>query len=427
MRRRPESQANYFAKAVEGWVRRQRWFPRTTSPLSADALWELRPDVYILVMRAGDDGPLLQVPLVVAQKKSERDRDSVGNSVPVGELSDALLFDGTALAEFWQAWAAVAEVTRGTRDGLLKSASKVRPLGVEQSNTSVLLLGSEDPLLAKAFRVLHAGAHPEVEIPSALTNDNWPGVAPVWAYWDLPQENAEGLCSAVVSTAVQEAADGFDYFVEMATQGKDPSATAETLGSLIGSLHNRLADLLGESEPPSVGEVRSQLEDALSDAAQHGLSSDEADAVKHHLCANGLLPDSLETKPIRIHGDLHLGQLLRSGQGQWVVVDFEGEPLRDLAARRRPALPMRDVAGMLRSFDYAAVAGRAEDPMWARSAREAFLRGYDTSRLLTEEDRAVLDALELEKALYEVSYEGRFRPDRLPIPLEAVRRIVNPL
>ena len=135
----------------------------------------------------------------------------------------------------------------------------------------------------------------------------------------------------------------------------------------------------------------------------------------------------------RIHGDFHLGQVLAIG-GAWVMVDFEGEPLRPMSERSQLDLSLRDVAGMLRSFDYVAGAVlHAGGPPtelsptdWAQSARVAFLAGYAAgSGKASGADRGLLDALELDKALYEAVYEARNRPDWLGIPVEAVQRLAG--
>jgi predicted trehalose synthase len=150
----------------------------------------------------------------------------------------------------------------------------------------------------------------------------------------------------------------------------------------------------------------------------------------------------------RIHGDFHLGQVLDVQGRGWVLLDFEGEPLRTLRERTRPDVPLRDVAGMLRSFSYVAGAmtattaappGSAGDPSitsttdpvptiseWATACRVAFLGGYaQRSGLKLAEQSALLDAFELDKALYEAVYESRNRPAWLPIPLAAVERLVG--
>jgi predicted trehalose synthase len=131
----------------------------------------------------------------------------------------------------------------------------------------------------------------------------------------------------------------------------------------------------------------------------------------------------------RIHGDYHLGQVLDAPGRGWVLVDFEGEPLRPLDERSRPDLALRDVAGMLRSFDYVAGSWEQEHPggsaaAWATGARAAFLDGYTSSAGRDpREDSALLNALELDKALYEVVYEARNRPTWLSIPTTAIARL----
>ena len=143
----------------------------------------------------------------------------------------------------------------------------------------------------------------------------------------------------------------------------------------------------------------------------------------------------------RIHGDYHLGQVLHEidGQQRWYVLDFEGEPLRPLAERSDPDLPARDVAGMLRSFDYAAAVGKASHPDWLPAVRTAFEEGYreeiapeSTSQsspqatAQAEDSRqTVLTCLELDKALYEAVYEARNRPDWLGIPMAGIESVLS--
>jgi predicted trehalose synthase len=124
----------------------------------------------------------------------------------------------------------------------------------------------------------------------------------------------------------------------------------------------------------------------------------------------------------RIHGDLHLGQVLAVPDGGWRLVDFEGEPLRPMAERDVPDLPLRDVAGMLRSFDYASAVGGGPDAAgWAAECRAAFLEAYAAgTRSKTPHDEQLLRALVLDKAVYESIYEARNRPDWLAIPLAGI-------
>jgi predicted trehalose synthase len=136
----------------------------------------------------------------------------------------------------------------------------------------------------------------------------------------------------------------------------------------------------------------------------------------------------------RIHGDYHLGQVLQVPGRGWVLLDFEGEPLRPMSERVQSDLPLRDVAGMLRSFDYVAGSIRLDHPdrspeavrEWALSARRSFVEGYaGTSGVELDVESALLAALELDKAVYEAIYESRNRPTWVTIPLRAIARLVE--
>jgi 1,4-alpha-glucan branching enzyme len=162
--------------------------------------------------------------------------------------------------------------------------------------------------------------------------------------------------------------------------------------------------------------------------------------AEHQAAAGSVIAQvrSLETAPDLqiVHGDFHLGQALHSQARGWVLLDFEGEPLRPLAERGDPDLALRDVAGMLRSFDYAArhsVLGLADDDpralaasAWAAECRAAFLRGYAAEAGRDPQaDAVLLRALELDKALYETVYETRHRPGWVEVPLRAVGRLLS--
>jgi maltokinase len=126
----------------------------------------------------------------------------------------------------------------------------------------------------------------------------------------------------------------------------------------------------------------------------------------------------------RVHGDLHLGQCLRSPSGAWSLIDFEGEPSKPLTERRMPQPVTRDIAGMLRSFDYAAHSAVPAGPEWATECRAAYCSGYaEVTGRDPRTEPVLLRAYETDKAVYEVVYEARHRPDWLPVPMAAIRRL----
>ena len=323
-------------------------------------------------------------------------------------------------------------------------------------------------LIVKVFRVLAPGRNPDVEVSVALARDGWDRVRrPVaWSTraWDQPAavpataEGAEGadgadgaVCTVsadtgVACTFVPRADDGFELFCELAAT--DDAVTDEggvrrralglagSLGATTAQMHTHLARALGTSEPAAPGELAAALrERALWAQAEvpelgralPGLAA-RVGRVLDQLAGLDRLPTAT-----RVHGDYHLGQVLHAREsGTWYVLDFEGEPLRPLAERSKPDQPLRDVAGMLRSFDYAAAVGRAADPGWLPAVRAAFLEGYRRERVAATgtdsvgpvapdgAEHVLLTALELDKALYEAVYEERNRPDWLAIPLRGV-------
>lgn len=430
---REEDLAAALAEAVWPWVATRRWCPAVPDatlvglsvvPLSAS------PWVAVLLATVGEGGPLLQIPLT-----------SSPESPTVGQMGDHRLNDGTSSPEFWKEWARRATIVTGSREDLVRAASVVRPMGVEQSNTSVFLEGTPSPLIAKAFRVLHAGEHPEVELPGALTRAHWPGVPEVRAYWNLPVSfGDEGeVCSAVVSQAITQATDGFDLFVQMAENGVDPQPQAFALGQTTAQMHRHLAEQFPVGVPLERKALAARVRGSLADVsagAVPGLSNNDT--------LIGAIGDALDRFEVetgggqgptsRIHGDLHLGQTLVDPSGHWFVLDFEGEPLRDISERSALDEPLRDVAGMLRSFDYAwskanqggesGAVGEVAD--WTQRAQSAYLRGYQSDAPLSQNALELLRILQIEKAIYEADYERRFRPHYLPVPIGALEALTNP-
>lgn len=322
-----------------------------------------------------------------------------------------------------------------------ETATRVRPVGSEQSNTSVVY---DDRLILKLFRTLHPGPNPDVEVTTALTEAGCPHVARPVATWrrgelDLAVVHeflgggAEGWALAL--TSLRDLL-GEPHLLAPGEAGGDFAGEAERLGVMTAELHGALAGAFGR-RPPDVWAWAAGIErDVRRVASRLDASSLEA---------AGRVVDRLREVAdpgvaTRVHGDYHLGQVLRTDRG-WHVIDFEGEPSVPLPERRAFSSPLRDVAGMLRSFHYAAaVALRESDggaqPLaegWEARNRQAFLDGYlpvaEDAGLLPGDAGAwstVLAAFELGKAAYEVSYELAHRPDWVAIPLEGLRRLLGP-
>ncbi|WP_418276304.1 aminoglycoside phosphotransferase [Isoptericola jiangsuensis] len=440
------------------WLPTQRWYPGTgdvevepwlavtfddggahgasSGASPADALAPTsEPHLVLFLVRL--TGPALpggqvvaQVPLVLA----DAEHVSLGHigtvATPAGDVA---VHDGGANPTAWLTLLHAMGVT-GDDDTLTERA---RVLAGEQSNTSVLLPGVPSPAgtgaMLKILRTVADGPHPDVVVPQALTADGWEGVPRFLGALEIDGGDTVPLHLAILSELVPHAEDGFELACDLASRDGSFAVHAGALGRLVAALHERMARVL----PPGpsldahafVTGLRGRADRAVREAGELAERSAEIttllDAVESRLSA---APVPVATQ--HVHGDLHLGQTL-FGDDVWKVLDFEGEPQRPVAERTAPDLPLRDVAGMLRSFDYAAAVGGASDPAaWQADAVDAFLAGYADAATLPpgldeETAQVVLRALVLDKALYEVVYESRHRPRWLPIPLAAVDRALG--
>jgi maltokinase len=312
----------------------------------------------------------------------------------------------------------------------------VRPAGVEQSNTSLIY---DDRLILKVFRRIVPGRNPDVEVTSALASHGFAHVPEPVASWrqddfDLAvlqrflAGGAEGWALALTSLRDLYASDDDDP----ADVGGDFADEARRLGDVTADLHIALAEVFGRH----AGDKEAWAEGMAEQVERVRHSDLDHERVRRALDKLGHTEDA--GPAIRVHGDYHLGQVMRTDSG-WYVLDFEGEPARPLDERARPTSPLKDVAGMLRSFDYASqvamvewdedVSGLAR--AWEARNRDAFMEGYlgkaRAGGLLPEEGSwtAVLAAFELDKAIYELAYEQAHRPDWVHIPLDAINRILE--
>jgi len=305
----------------------------------------------------------------------------------------------------------------------LSRVPAVRRLDAEQSNTSLVF---DDRVILKLIRKLEPGLNPELEMGAFLARSGFAGTPRL-----LGSISVTGAVEATVAVAhafVRVETDGWSYVLDALRRGEPPLSDVRELGARIGELHAALAsdeaDARFAPEPIRREDLRRWTETLLGElertvrvgrsAVPELAGRQQALAARIHRLG-GVRPGGVR---IRQHGDLHLGQVLRSG-GEWLVFDFEGEPARPLAERRQKHSPLKDVAGMLRSFAYAAAAaGRREI---AGLMRESFLQGWRlrAARLMPPDEegaRVLLESLELEKLLYELRYEVGHRPDWVNIP-----------
>jgi len=318
-------------------------------------------------------------------------------------------------------------------------------LSAEQSNTS-LVFGEESIL--KVFRRLSPGPNPDLEVTTALARLGSSHIAEPFG-WMETRLDGVSTSLAILSRYLRLASDGWslaatsvrDLYatedstgdgVRAAEAGGDFAGEAHRLGIATAEVHADLAEAFGTDEvgTDTIRELTEQmyrkLDLAVAAVPELGRYTEMiGDAYSSLAKLSGPFPVQ------RVHGDYHLGQVLRTTGSGWVVLDFEGEPATPLAQRRARSSPLRDVAGMLRSFDYAArhqlighpeqVALNAVASDWVRRNASAFCAGYaEAGGPDPDANDILLRALQLDKAVYEVLYEARHRPSWLQIPLDSL-------
>ena len=434
---------------LSDWMPRQRWYAaKGVAPkLEVRATLEVELadatlTTYFVIDRGGSTAVLYQVPVVARSNPGPADH------ALIAEVEGSYLYDAPhdrAYAEHLLDLITGARVTgRGataTGHALASPGTLVssRVLSGEQSNTSIIcdLKGGGAPqAIAKVFRVLHHGENPDVTTQAALTaagSRRVPGtLGSVTATW--PDTGRDGGTATGHIAFVQEFLPGLDdawrVALVAAAAGDDFAQRAFDLGVATAEVHATLATAM----PTVVAGAREIAESVGSMRRRLALAASEVPGVEQYAARIAALYDAIESHawPLlqRIHGDYHLGQVLASPDLGWVLLDFEGEPLRPMVERSRPDVTLRDVAGMLRSFDYVNGAlSHANPPVdasaWSSTGRNAFLDGYIAeSGVDLRADRALLDAFEIDKAVYESVYESRNRPSWLGIPLKAIERLV---
>src|SRR5215468_1297302 len=446
-----------FEEALAGWLPGQRWFAGKGAPIDRLAI------VADTVLVDGDPG--LRHLIVTVSQASGTDRyqllAGLRTAIP-DRLEHAVIGPAGALAGPGQAWTAydalhdppltrrllqamTGQETIGPLsfaaepDAVIDTGLDSLVLTGEQSNTSMIF--GEEAIL-KVFRRPHPGPNPDLEIPRALHRAGSPHVAPPLGWMQTTLDDVPTVL-AILSAYLRGATDGWllaatsvrDLYASDATSaaeaGGDFAAEAHRLGEATAEVHRALAEAFGTAELPASAhrELAAQMLDRLNAAVA---------AVPELAPHAGLLAGAFTElagldEPLtvqRIHGDYHLGQVIRTQAG-WVLLDFEGEPAVPLAQRRARAPALRDVAGMLRSLDYAArhqLPGHAGQERahaaardWVSRNQAAFCAGYAQAGGTDPGKHAVLlRALTLDKAVYEVMYEASHRPSWLSIPLESI-------
>ncbi len=413
--------------AVRGWLPDRRWFPAKGSATDltvaggrtlTDPRGEAEVRILLVRARSTTVDTVLQVPLTL--------HAAGGADDAIATVGDGLAVrDGAGDPAFLRAWLAAATGSDTAPAELGLDTERPRVISGEQSNTSVILSGPDGGAILKVFRGLTPGENPDVDVPRRLAATGWTHVPRPLGWLDGSWTTEDGEASGslgVLSEFVAGASDGFELACDMAGRGESFGRLAEDLGRVVAGMHVALAGAVPVDDDGSGGaELAAAVEERFRWAVGSVPDLDRwSGALTERLTR---VRERTDVPPRqRVHGDLHLGQVLRA-RDAWYVLDFEGEPLAGAEARVRPDLALRDVAGMLRSFDYAA-ALRDAPPEWAAEARTEFLRGYEAETGV-EPDADVVDLLELDKALYESVYEARNRPQWSHIPAAALTRLLG--
>ncbi|MEU1298214.1 maltokinase [Streptomyces sp. NPDC005840] len=407
------------------WLPRQRWFAgkdRPLTELNLLSMTELFPGCLHVLVEAGDCYQLL---LGTRERPAPHLAHALIGRAQQGPLAGLTVYDALhdpRSARFLLErlrHPGTAGPLRFEADPAVRVPSGLAPrlLETEQSNSS-LVYG--DAFILKVFRRVQPGVNPDLEVPGALAAQGCGRVpAPVaWFRTAYPM----GATLGVLQPYLPDARDGWALALRALAAGDDFTAASHELGEAMAEVHLALASAFPRGRHDDGARTAAAMAERLTAAAR------AVPALRPHVPGLRSAFDALGTcdpgpAAQRVHGDLHLGQVLRTG-GEWFVIDFEGEPSRPLAERRAPRSPVRDIAGMLRSFDYAARQRRPWSPKWAHRCREAFCAGYaGRAGWDPRAEPALLRAHETDRAVYEVLYEARHRPDWLPVPMAAIERL----
>ena len=447
---------------MPGWLPRQRWFGAKAQPIRSVDVASTTPlltegdpllDLVLFTVSFTDGSPVQHYQLLVARRehvRGELDHVTIG---PVGRhLAYDALWDPTVTE--WLLGAIREGRTFGEVRFVPEPGAQVavhgpgRVLGVEQSNTSVAW---GEKAILKLFRRILPGVNPDLELHRALRSVGSQEVAALQGAIE-GMLHGEPVTLGMLQDFAANSADGWSMALASVRDllaegdlradevGGDFAAEASRLGETVAVVHRELREALGTHEADPRGLAAAWHERLTASIAEVPALDKRAGRIRAAYDVVAAFTEPIPTQ--RVHGDLHLGQALRTPYG-WLVIDFEGEPVAPLEERVRPDSALRDVAGMLRSFDYAAfhqlsqwehtgdlTDSDQESQMtwhakeWADRNRSAFCDGYALQAGADPRDQgALLRAFELDKAVYEVVYETRSRPAWAHIPLASIKRL----
>ena len=435
-------------EALPAYLARQRWFAGSEPPPRDDVrvkeshrLWSDGADHELWQLLVDVAGECYQLILGIRPAGEVAEFLHGHEHTVLGSAEEVFVYDAAWDTE-------MAKILLTVASGGAETASRARAMGAEQSNSSIVY---DDRLILKVFRHLRPGRNPDVEVTTRLAAAGFDHVAAPLVEWrdetyDLAfgQQFLAGGTEgwALALTSLRDLYSSSQNEVP-ADAGGDFSPEVERLGRVTAEMHVAMHKVFGAASPSDAMGGWTKLVEGLPARLER---------AGRHLQRDLMAPAAplLErfravTEPgpaIRVHGDYHLGQVMRTDLG-WYVLDFEGEPAKPVEERLAPASPFKDVTGMLRSLHYAsrhALVERAAADWkdlipsaraWESHNRQAFLEGYRThpeiASLLPEAPASavVMSAYELDKALYELEYELSHRPEWVAIPLDALERLVE--
>ncbi|MBX3069883.1 MAG: hypothetical protein KF883_05235 [Thermomicrobiales bacterium] len=398
------------------------------------------------------------LPLLTSKKRPDGDSgialgDGTWLGDPVGETLGAWLLEMIATSGVVTLGAGSIAASSAAQLSLSQIKEPGRPVAAEQSNSSIRF----DSMIAKVYRRLSPGVNPDVEVGAFFTRECDASPVPRFlGSLSYRTDDAE-YTLAMLQEKIDSPEDGWFLLVDALRTGDAlTESIGQELGALTASMHLALSNETTTPEFAAERATRDSVEmwcasttsaaetviDAITSLGG-AVNASAVDLARRLIAGRQFVMASIDgyrmlegESLIRVHGDYHLGQVLRDGNGAWWAVDFEGEPRRPIAERARKSSPLKDVAGMLRSFSYAratALGNGWSNPdalaAWETRTRQSFIESYvrairaERPSLLPASDAtltAALTAWEVDKALYEVQYELSSRPEWLWVPLQSI-------